>query len=260
MDFYFEEFIMSYADESNPFQQHFCANQIFEINFHGVGDPKPQVPVLSSFMQPISTQIDPNIINSESTSTSNVNTQIAQPEYIHERNNSVNEQQIPERSNIEVSKKSKTKKQSSSSIEESAKRRKFSMKEDLLLTKLFNKFGTNWAKISTYFIDRSAVMIKNRFYSYLNKNEKLVHVNRVLEEVEKQGDLNDFKEESLESLRDKVCERKQKPTFEVNQRLSAIKNTQFVDNTFFDFQEKIMTLEEQLNYATAEIAKLRKTL
>jgi len=46
---------------------------------------------------------------------------------------------------------------------------KFSHEEDILIAKLFTKFGNNWARISQYLPKRSSIMIKNRFYSYIRK-------------------------------------------------------------------------------------------
>ena len=49
------------------------------------------------------------------------------------------------------------------------KRTKFSEDEDERIIMLYNKYGNNWKEISKGFPDRSANMIKNRFYSFLRK-------------------------------------------------------------------------------------------
>ena len=49
------------------------------------------------------------------------------------------------------------------------KRSKFSEEEDERIITLYNKYGNNWKEISKCFPDRSANMIKNRFYSFLRK-------------------------------------------------------------------------------------------
>lgn len=50
---------------------------------------------------------------------------------------------------------------------------KFSEEEDLLIMKLYNELGTNWAEISKYLSKRTPDMIKNRFYQYLRQKYNL---------------------------------------------------------------------------------------
>lgn len=53
-------------------------------------------------------------------------------------------------------------------------RRPFSMREDLLLCKLYKVYGRNWKKMTDYFTkDRTAVKLKNRYYSF-TRNEKIL--------------------------------------------------------------------------------------
>ena len=40
------------------------------------------------------------------------------------------------------------------------------------IIKLYNQFGPKWSKIKNYFNNRTTDMIKNRFYSCINLNEK----------------------------------------------------------------------------------------
>jgi len=49
-------------------------------------------------------------------------------------------------------------------------RKKFIHKEDLLIVKLMKEHGTNWVKIAESFPGRDAIMIKNRYYSFIKKN------------------------------------------------------------------------------------------
>jgi hypothetical protein len=49
------------------------------------------------------------------------------------------------------------------------KRCKFKIKEDEMILSLFEQFGNKWDDIAKFFVDRSANMIKNRFYSHLRK-------------------------------------------------------------------------------------------
>jgi len=46
---------------------------------------------------------------------------------------------------------------------------KFTHEEDLKIAKLFDDYGTSWTKISEHFIDRTPVMIKNRYYSHIRR-------------------------------------------------------------------------------------------
>jgi len=49
------------------------------------------------------------------------------------------------------------------------KRKKFTHKEDLKIVEYFDKFGPDWTKIATHFQSRTGVMLKNRYYSYIRK-------------------------------------------------------------------------------------------
>jgi hypothetical protein len=51
-------------------------------------------------------------------------------------------------------------------------REKFSHSEDLKICELFQKFGTDWIQISKSFPNRTSIMIKNRYYSYINKGSR----------------------------------------------------------------------------------------
>jgi len=50
---------------------------------------------------------------------------------------------------------------------------KFTHKEDLVITKYFNSFGTDWKRIATFLKDRTGVMVKNRYYSFIRKKDQL---------------------------------------------------------------------------------------
>jgi len=57
---------------------------------------------------------------------------------------------------------------------------KFSHEEDLQIAKYFELYGCNWTQIATHFNDRTAMMLKNRYYSHIRKKNLL---NSMLEEV-----------------------------------------------------------------------------
>jgi len=53
-------------------------------------------------------------------------------------------------------------------------RARFIPKEDMLISKYFKKWGTDWERISREILPhRSGVMLKNRFYSFIRKNDLL---------------------------------------------------------------------------------------
>jgi len=53
------------------------------------------------------------------------------------------------------------------------KRVKFTHEEDLMIAKYFDIYGVDWEKMAIHFPNRTAIMIKNRFYSYIRKNNRL---------------------------------------------------------------------------------------
>ncbi len=54
-------------------------------------------------------------------------------------------------------------------LDPNLKRSKFTENEDMLIYKLHNKYGNKWNEISSFFPDRNASMIKNRYYSFIRK-------------------------------------------------------------------------------------------
>ena len=68
------------------------------------------------------------------------------------------------------------------------RRIKFNHKEDLMISKYFEKYGSNWAQMATHFPDRTAIMLKNRYYSFIRKKDLLENLLREVREVEKNGE------------------------------------------------------------------------
>jgi hypothetical protein len=52
------------------------------------------------------------------------------------------------------------------------KRSRFEKEEDDLILKLHDQYGNKWNEISKYFPNRNSAMIKNRYYSYLKKQNR----------------------------------------------------------------------------------------
>ncbi len=59
-------------------------------------------------------------------------------------------------------------------LDPSVRKEKFIVEEDLLLLRLYKKFGPRWANIAKYFNKRTADMVKNRFHSSIKKNMKFL--------------------------------------------------------------------------------------
>jgi hypothetical protein len=53
------------------------------------------------------------------------------------------------------------------------KRVKFSHEEDVLIAKYFDEYGVDWDKMVSHFPNRTAIMLKNRFYSHIRKHNML---------------------------------------------------------------------------------------
>jgi len=67
------------------------------------------------------------------------------------------------------------------------RRIKFNHKEDLMISKYFEKYGSNWAQMATHFNDRTAIMLKNRYYSFIRKKDLLDMLLQEVREIEKTG-------------------------------------------------------------------------
>ena len=71
------------------------------------------------------------------------------------------------------------------------KRTKFVKKEDLMIVKYFESYGLDWTRMATHFSDRSPVMLKNRYYSFIRKKELYDKMLEEVREYEKEGKLVD---------------------------------------------------------------------
>lgn len=59
---------------------------------------------------------------------------------------------------------------------------RFTHYEDLTIVKYYKKYGSNWEAISKFLVNRTASMVKNRFYSNIKKKGK---VEAFLEEIDR---------------------------------------------------------------------------
>lgn len=80
------------------------------------------------------------------------------------------------------------------------RRVKFNHREDLMIAKYFEKYGSNWAQMAGHFQDRSAIMLKNRYYSFIRKRELLDGLLQEVREIEKNG-------QDVDTLKDQESER-----------------------------------------------------
>jgi len=77
---------------------------------------------------------------------------------------------------------------------------KFTLREDLLLSKYYNIYGTDWDKIASHFQRRTPVMLKNRYYSYIRKKRLLNYYLEKLAKIEEahKSPIEDLQLENLE--------------------------------------------------------------
>jgi len=71
------------------------------------------------------------------------------------------------------------------------RRVKFTHKEDLMIAKYFEKYGSCWPTLATHFKDRSPIMLKNRYYSFIRKRNLLDSLLEEVHEIENNGTLVD---------------------------------------------------------------------
>ncbi len=67
------------------------------------------------------------------------------------------------------------------------RRIKFTHQEDLMIAKYFDKYGSNWSEMAQFFQDRSAVMLKNRYYSFIRKRDVMDILLNKAKEIESNG-------------------------------------------------------------------------
>ncbi|MCQ2816803.1 MAG: hypothetical protein MJ252_06010 [archaeon] len=91
------------------------------------------------------------------------------------------------------------------------KRTKFSSDEDDKILRLYNQFGNDWKEIASYFPDRNANMIKNRFYSFLKKKNNIKSISSCSNSNNLGGDSssaiysgNDYSSDLFENIPNKI--------------------------------------------------------
>lgn len=71
------------------------------------------------------------------------------------------------------------------------KPKRYSHKEDLMIAKYFDKYGTNWEKVCEHFEDHTPTMLKNRFYATLRKKDLITPLLSEVVSIEKNGAIVD---------------------------------------------------------------------
>mmetsp|Transcript_11369 Transcript_11369/g.9778 ORF Transcript_11369/g.9778 Transcript_11369/m.9778 type:complete len:145 (-) Transcript_11369:301-735(-) len=74
---------------------------------------------------------------------------------------------------------------------EVVKRRKYVHKEDLMLAKYFRMHEFDWKKVAEKFSNRTPIMLKNRYYLFIRKNDLLQKLLDEVDEYEKDGKIVD---------------------------------------------------------------------
>lgn len=69
----------------------------------------------------------------------------------------------------------------------SQRRIKFNHREDLMIAKYFEKYGSNWGQMAAHFNGRNGIMLKNRYYSFIRKRDLLEVLLQEVREVENDG-------------------------------------------------------------------------
>lgn len=68
--------------------------------------------------------------------------------------------------------------------EATTKRIKFNHREDLMIAKYYDRFGSNWTKMAPLFPDRTPTMLKNRYYSFIRKRNMTEMLLEKVKEIE----------------------------------------------------------------------------
>jgi len=123
------------------------------------------------------------------------------------------------------------------------KKGNWTIEEDYILFKLFNKYGTQWSKINKFFTGRTENSIKNRFYSTLR---------RIATDHKKQRNIEIFKDNQFQS---KFIELAQYIPTAINEKTLNLLNKKRVKNNsmrslihpFFNYQNNENKYEEYMN-------------
>jgi hypothetical protein len=80
-------------------------------------------------------------------------------------------------------------------------RKRFSVKEDMMIAKCISLFGKNWSRISCLLQNsRTPTMVKNRYYSYLRKNEAMRTLLFIVKDLEQAGPIELQDDEKIEDF------------------------------------------------------------
>ena len=81
------------------------------------------------------------------------------------------------------------------------RRVKFTHREDLMIAKYFEKYGSNWAQMAAHFNDRTGIMLKNRYYSFIRKRDLLGGLLKEVREIEDDNrEVDEIEDQELQSF------------------------------------------------------------
>ncbi len=115
------------------------------------------------------------------------------------------------------------------------RRVKFNHREDLMIAKYFEKYGSNWTQMAVFFPDRTAVMLKNRYYSFIRKRDIMELLLRKAREIEGLG-MSVDKLNTPDAERYTECMDFRRENYQYVQRLRA--------SGFFDLSQGNFSLPE----------------
>jgi len=65
-----------------------------------------------------------------------------------------------------------------------------------MIAKYFEKYGSNWGQMAGHFKDRTAIMLKNRYYSFIRKRDLLSSLLEEVKDIEKDNlEIDEIKEQ-----------------------------------------------------------------
>jgi hypothetical protein len=76
----------------------------------------------------------------------------------------------------------------------------FSVKEDMIIAKYYCIYGKNWTKIASHLDFRTSGMVKNRFYSYIRKQNIMKTLLFIKDDLEAEGEIESQDEEMVEDF------------------------------------------------------------
>ena len=141
------------------------------------------------------------------------------------------------------------------------KRVKFTHEEDILIAKCFDEYGVDWEKMVSHFPNRTAIMIKNRYYSHIRKHNRL---NDLLHEAGKDDETTSLKNETVSGCGDINNDNTEnKPALGSDKSYSVKRETKSDENRISDevalLKAQVKSLRSLYLVTYKELTRLRGT-